>query len=110
MQRFVISCLNCAWLALVFIGLPAVTQMRLADWQVSEGARAQWLMFWGLALALAGNVLAALGPVRGRKERKFCWEWAAVFGGLLLVQYAFNRGWFNFEWLKQALMWLQKHI
>jgi len=39
-----------------------------------------------------------------------CWEWAAVFVGLLLVQYAYLRGYFNFNWLKQTLLWLQKHL
>jgi hypothetical protein len=39
-----------------------------------------------------------------------CWEWAAVFGGLLLACHGYLRGYFNFNWLKQALLWLQKHF
>jgi hypothetical protein len=67
-------------------------------------------MFWGLALAAAGNAVAALGLIKGRKERKLCWEWTAVFIGLLFVQYAYLRGYFNFNWLKQTLLWFQKHF
>jgi hypothetical protein len=39
-----------------------------------------------------------------------CWEWTAVFIGLLFVQYAYLRGYFNFNWLKQTLLWFQKHF
>jgi hypothetical protein len=67
-------------------------------------------MLWGSALAVAGNLIGALGLVKSGKERKLCWEWTAVFAGLLLVQYAFLRGHLNFDWLKQSLLWLQKHL
>jgi hypothetical protein len=63
-----------------------------------------------LALAAAGNTVGALGLFKNRKERKLCGEWAAVFAILLLVQFAFNRGYINFEWLKQSLLWLQKQF
>ena len=110
MQRFLIQCLNVAWLILVFIGLPAATRAQWGSWQISSAAQSQLLMLWGLAMAAAGNLVGALGGIKSRKERKLCWEWLAVFIGLLLVQYAFYRGYFNFEWLKQSLLWLQKHL
>ncbi|MFZ0828449.1 MAG: hypothetical protein WAO02_13600 [Verrucomicrobiia bacterium] len=109
MQRFLLQCLNVAWLVLVFIGLPAATRAQWGGWQISSSASAELLMLWGLALAVAGNLIAALGLIKSLKERKLCWEWTAVFCGLLLVQYAFHRGCFNFDWLKQALVWLQRH-
>jgi hypothetical protein len=109
MQRFLIQCLNVAWLVMVFIGIPAATRAQLGSWQISPGAQTEWLMLWGLALAAAADLIAALGLIKSRKERRLCWEWAAVFAGLLGVQYAFILGYFNFEWLKQALLWLQKH-
>jgi hypothetical protein len=110
MQRGFIQCVNGAFLVLVFIGLPAATGAQWGDWQISPAAQPQWLTFWGLALAAAGNLAGALGLIKSRKERKLCWEWTAVFAGLLLVQYAHLRGWFNFTWLRQALLWLQKHF
>ena len=108
MQRLFIQCLNGVLLVLIFIGLPAATRAEWGHWQVSAGAQSQWLMFWGLALAAAGNTAAALGLVKSRAERKLCGEWAAVFALLLLVQFAFNRGYIHFEWLKQALLWLKE--
>jgi hypothetical protein len=63
-----------------------------------------------LALAAAGNAAIAQFGIRGRKERKSCWEWAAVFGALLGVEYALAHGWLNFNWLRQILLWLQKHF
>ena len=110
MQRLFIQCLNCALLVLIFIGLPAATRAQFGGWQISSGPQSQRLILGGLAVAIAGNLVAALGAIKTRKERKLCWEWAAVFAGLLLVQYAFYRGSFNFEWLKSALLWLQKQL
>jgi hypothetical protein len=110
MQRFLIQCLNVIWLVMIFIGLPAATQAQWIGWQFSPAEQSQRLMLWGLALAAAGNLAAGLGLIKSRKERKLCWEWTAVFTGLLLALYAFHRGYFNFDWLKQALLWLQKHL
>jgi len=110
MQRFFIQCLNVAWLVLVFIGIPAATRAEWGGWQISSAPQSQQLMLWGSALVAVGNLIGALGLIKSRKERKLCWEWTAVFAGLLLVQYAFQRGYFNFDWLKQSLLWLQKHL
>jgi hypothetical protein len=109
MQRLFIQCLNVALLVMVFIGLPAATRAQLGNWHISPAQQSQWLMFWGLALAAAGNAVTALGLIKSRKERKLCWEWTAVFIGLLFVQYTCLRGYFNFHWLKQTLLWFQKH-
>jgi hypothetical protein len=110
MQRFLIIATNCALLALLLIGLPAATRAQLGDWQISYVSTGQQLLFWGLAAAAAGNILAALAFVKGRKGKKLCWEWAAVFGGLLLACYGYLHGCFNFNWLKQTLLWVQKHF
>jgi len=110
MQRLSIQCFNVALLVLVFIGLPAATRTQWGNWHISPARQSQWLMFWGLALAAAGNAVAALGLIKSRKERKLCWEWTAVFIGLLFVQYAFLRGCFNFNWLKQTLLWVKQHF
>ena len=110
MQRFLIRSLNVLWLGLVFIGLPAATRAQWGGWQISSVAQVQQLMLGGSAFAVAVNLAGALGLIKSRKERKLCWEWTAIFAGLLLGQYAFYRGYFNFEWLKQSLLWLQKHL
>ena len=110
MQRLFIQVLNCALLVLIFIGLPAATRAQLGGWQIYSGPQSQALMLWASMLAAVGNLVAALGLVKSRKERKLCWEWTAVFAGLLLAQYAFHRGYFNFDWLKRALLWLQKRL
>jgi hypothetical protein len=110
MKRFLIIAANCALLVFLLIGFPAATGAKLGDWQVLSAPAARLLLFAGLGTAAAGNVLAALFLIKGRKEKILCWEWSAVFGALLLVHWAFTRGYFNFEWLKQMLLWLQKHF
>ena len=110
MQRFLIITANCALLALLLIGLPAATHWQLDDWQISSVSTSRQPLFWGLAVATAGNLVAGFAIVKGRKGKILCWEWAAVFVGLLLACWGFQRGYFNFNWLKQALLWLQNHF
>jgi len=110
MRRFSIITANCTLLVFLVIGIPAATGAKLGHWQVSSEPAARMVLFWGMGIAAAGNILAALFLIKGRKEKILCWEWAAVFSALLLAQWAFTRGYFNFEWLKQLLLWLQKYF
>jgi hypothetical protein len=109
-QRFLIKCVNCALLIIIVIGVPAVTRAHLLNFQIVSAPKLQLLSFWGFALALGGNIFAASFMLKGRKERVLCWEWAAVFGALLFAYSAFVFGYFNFDWLKQTLLWFQKHV
>jgi hypothetical protein len=110
MQRFLIITTNCALLVLLLIGLPAATRTHFGNVQLSSASNGRLLMFWGLGIAVAANILAALIFIKGRKQKILCWEWAAIFCALLLAYYGFMRGWLDFEWLKQTLLWLQKYF
>jgi hypothetical protein len=110
MPRFLIIATNCVLLALLLIGLPAATHAQLGDWQIASVSTGRRLLFWGLAVATAGNILAGRYIVKGRKRKIPCWEWAAVFTGLLLIYWGFTRGYFNFNWLKNTLLWFQSHF
>ena len=110
MQRFLIQCANFALLVLLFIGVPAVAHAQMGGWEVTPVSTLHKLIFGGLLIAIVGNGIAAGFLIKSRKERVLCWEWTAVFGGLLAVQIAFIHGYLNFEWLKHALLWTQKHF
>jgi hypothetical protein len=110
MQRFLIQCINCVLLMIILIGVPAVTRAQWGSWWIASAPKAQMLTLWALALVAIGNAAAAMIFIKGRKQRKLCGEWAAVFGALLFAYCAFVRGYFNFDWLKQALLWLQKRF
>ena len=110
MQRFLIITANCALLALLLIGLPAATHAQWGDWQIASVSTGRRLLLWGLAIAMTGNILVGHTVVKGRKGKIFCWEWAAVFAGLLLAGWAYGHGYLNFNWLKQMLLWLQNHF
>jgi hypothetical protein len=110
MQRFLIQCANFALLVLLFIGVPAVAHGQMGDWEVAPVSTLRKLIFGGLLIAIMGNGIAAGFLIKSRKERVLCWEWIAVFGGLLAVQVAFIHGYLNFEWLKHALQWMQKYF
>jgi hypothetical protein len=110
MQRFFITVANCVLLAGAIIAVPAVSGVRFWHWQISSISTAQNLMMAGLMAAAAGNAMAALFLLKGRPERKLCWQWAAIFVALLGVEYAFVRGWLDLHWLQRALLWLQKRF
>ncbi len=110
MQRILIQAVNFFLLMVLFVGVPAVAHAQFGDWQITPATTIHHLIFAGLLIAAAGNVLSAWLLIKSKKERILCWEWAVVFGGLLAVQFAFIQGYLNFDWLKQALQWLQKHL
>lgn len=110
MQRFLIQCANFAVLTFLLIGIPAVAHAQMGDWEIFQASTLHKLIFGGLLIAALGNATAASFIIKSRKEQLLCWEWAAVFGGLLAVQFIFARGYLNFEWLKRSLIWLQKHF
>src|SRR5258708_35701036 len=110
MQRFLIKCVNCALLVIILIGIPAVARVQFGTWEISSIPTAQKLTFWGLGIGIVANILGAIFFVPGPKAKTLCAEWAFVFGGLLFLEYAFVRDWFNFDWLKNFLLWLQKHF
>jgi len=110
MQRFLIITSNCLLLVLLLIGLPAATRARLGDWQISSFSTGTVLMFWGLGLAAGLNVVAALVFAKGRKGKILCWEWAAIFGALLLAYDGYLRGSLHFDWFTRVLELLRKHM
>lgn len=110
MSRFLIITANGVLLVLLLIGLPAATRAQLGGVQFSSATNGRLLMFWALGIAAAANILAALMFVKARKHKILCWEWAAIFAALWLAFFGFVRGWFNFEWLKHVLQWMQKHF
>src|SRR5580698_3998063 len=110
MHRVLIITTNCVLLVFLLIGLPAATREQVGNLQLSHASTGRVLMFTGLTIAAAANILAALLLIKNRKQKIVCWEWASVFIALLLAFYGFTRGFFNFEWLKKTLLWLQNHL
>ncbi len=110
MPRFLLLLVNCALLAFLLLGLPAATKANVVGYQVSKAPTTQFLVFWGLGLAAAANLLAGSVLIKDRKLRPLAFEWTAVFAALGLLQYALYRGWTNFDWLRTALEWCQAHL
>src|ERR1044072_7849307 len=100
MQRLLIQCANGALLVIVLIGIPAVTSARFGSLLLSSAPKAQILTLWGLALGAVANTMTALLLIKGRKERLLCWKWTGSFASLLLVEYLFIHGYFDFNWLR----------
>ena len=109
MHRLLIHSVNSFLLVVILIGIPAITSARVGSLQLSSAPKAQRLTLWGLALAAVANAIAALSVVKGRKERVLCWRWIGAFLALLAVEYLHFNGYFNFDWLKKALLWVESH-
>ena len=108
--RLAIQLVNSFLLIVILIGIPAITSARFGNLQLSSAPKAHRLTLWGLALAAAANAIAAVSVAKGRKERVVCGWWVAGFLALLAVEYLHFNGYFNFNWLKQALLWVQSHF
>ena len=110
MQKLLINSVNCALLVIILIGIPEITHAQFGNWQLSWAPTGQRLIFGGLILGIVVNVLGAILFVPGPKAKALCAMWSFIFGGLLFVEYAFIKGWINFDWLKNSLRWLQNHL
>jgi hypothetical protein len=110
MQRFLINGVNGALLVLIFIGIPTISHKQFWNWQVSSAPTAQKLIFGGLILAIAANVFGATIFFKNPKAKELCAKWSFIFGGFLFMEFAIVRGWLNFDWLKNSLLWLQNHF
>ena len=110
MQRLFINAVNGALLILILIGIPAITHKQFWNWQISSAPTAQKLTFGGLIFAIVANVLGATIFVPGPKAKALCAKWSFIFGGILFLEYAFVRGWINFDWLRNFLLWLQRYF
>jgi len=108
--RLAIQLVNSFLLIVILIGIPAITSARFGNLQLSSAPKAHRLTLWGLALAAAANAIAAVSVAKGRKEQVVCGWWVAGFLALLAVEYLHFNGYFNFNWLKQALLWVQSHF
>ena len=110
MQRLLIQIINFSLLFIILVGIPAATRAQVGSWQISSATNVRLVIFWGLGIAAGLNAVGALFFIKSQKDRKLCWEWTAIFGGLWLAYFGFVRGWFDFEWLKHSLQWLQKRF
>jgi len=105
-----INAVNCTLLIVILIGIPAITRAQIGHWQISSAPTAEKLTFGGLIFAIGANVLAATIFLKNPKTKESCARWFFVFVGILFLEYAFVRSWFNFDWLKKSLLWLQNHF
>ena len=110
MQRIFVNVVNCALLVLILIGVPAISHKQFWHWQISSAPTAEKLTFGGLILAIGANVLAATIFFKNPKAKESCAKWSFIFGGILFLEYACFRGWLNFDWLKNSLLWMQNHF
>lgn len=107
MRPFLIKTINCVWLILVVIGLPAIAEAHVLGMELASAPMARRLMAWGLGLGAVANAGLGAYALRNKKEKRLSWEWAAGFLCLCAVVLAVSHGYLNFEWLKRSLLWVR---
>jgi hypothetical protein len=110
MRRLLIQLANVLLLIVVLIGIPAITSLRFGSIRLSSDPKRQTLTLAGLGLAAVANLLVAAFAMKDRKGRKACWAWALLFAMVLAAEYGYIRGYIDFQWLKDALRWLQQTL
>lgn len=110
MSSFVIQLINWGVLAVIVIGFPAISSLRIGNLQLTSTPVFQLLTLWGFVLAAGANLVTGFFLARRRKLRRVCYTWAFVHGGFLVFEYLVFEGVIDFEWLKQSLLWLREQF
>ena len=95
---------NAALLAVLLVGVPAVTGVSLGTLRVSSNAWLERLVLAGLGLGVLANGLLVWGS-GFRKERGVCMGWMGLHLTILGVALMAHFGWIEFGWLKD---WLKR--
>jgi hypothetical protein len=106
MQRVFIIAANCVVLVAMLLGPSEVAGVRFGHWQISSVPASQTLRFWSLVAAAVANAGAAKFLIKGRKDQHLCWHWSIVFAAIVAGEFAYERGCFNFSWIKSGLLWV----
>ena len=110
MRHFVIHALNVMCLAIVLIGVPAATSVRLGSLQIGSRPAVELVTLGMITVAFLGNLLGWLIVSKKRRERHNWIRWSFVHLILLAFQMAHFEGFIGFAWLKESLLWLKSHL
>ncbi|MBT5926001.1 MAG: hypothetical protein HOH33_05235 [Verrucomicrobia bacterium] len=104
MKALLIQSLNSLWLVILFIGVPAISSMRLGTLQIASRPIWHMLTLWGVMIALCVNAVLYWKGVRSKQEKRICLRW--IFGYALLgcTFLAYSAKWIDFAWLKDLLL------
>jgi hypothetical protein len=109
MVRILIPAGNWAFLALVLIGVPAITSVHFGGVQLSSVQKARFLTLGGLAFAAIANLIVRFLS-SNPKTRTLCGRWVMVHTLFLAVQVSYFRGVIQFQWLKDLLQVIQQWL
>ncbi len=107
MKGILIQSLNSIWLAIIFIGIPAVSSLRLGTLQISSRPVWHMLTLWGVVIALGFNFLVYWKWTRTKTDRKMCLRWMFGYTFLGVTFFAYSEKWIGFKWLKELLLGLK---
>ena len=97
-----IHAVNAALLAVLLIGIPAVTGIDLGSLRLSSDHWLERLTIAGLIVGMTANGLTGF-LVRQRRRRAVCWGWTFLYAALLIVAVLSREGYIHFDWLRDFL-------
>ena len=104
MKALLIQSLNSLWLVLVFIGVPAISSLRLGTLQIASRPIWHMLALWGVMIALCVNAGLYWKGVHTKKEKRICLRWMFGYALLGCTFFAYSEKWIEFTWLKDLLL------
>lgn len=109
MKHLIFQLLNWFCLVLLFIGIPAISSLKLGSIQISSRPVWHMLLLWGLALAWLGNA-AWWYRSRSRNDRRASQGWLIGYTILGICFLGYTEGWIGFGWLKSWLLALKRSM
>ena len=110
MKALLIQSLNSVWLVLIFIGVPAISSLRLGSLQIASRPIWHMLVLWGVGLALGTNAVLYWKGVRSKKEKRVCLRWMFGYALLGCAFWAYSEKWIEFYWLKDLLLGIKDFL
>ena len=108
MKALLIQFLNSIWLVVIFIGVPAISSLRLGSLQISSRPVWHMLVLTGITIALGLNAAACFKGLHSRKEKRICLRWISGYALLGGTFFAYSEKWIGFNWLKSLLIQVQR--
>ena len=104
MKAILIQTLNSIWLVIIFIGVPAISSLRMGSLQISSRPIWHMLALWGVVIALTFNTGMYWKGARAKKEKRICLRWIFGYSLLGITFFAYSEKWIEFKWLKSFLI------
>ena len=112
MLRYFIHLLNIAYLLIALIGVPAATSVHFGALRITSRTAAEFVILCALGSEFIINLTGYLLLKFYSRQKEFatCRNWAICVAILFAIHWALYQGMFDFDWLRDFLLWLKARV